>query len=144
MNQAIISGNVGRSEFKDLPSGDGILKFSVATSERYTDKEGKRQEQTEWHSCVMFGKRASALKNLIQKGAGVLVTGRIQYKKYTDKNGIEKHSTQITVDNVEIYKYSESTAKNANEKNQTGPAREQSPGPMPEFQPSFTEDDIPF
>ena len=117
MNVVSLAGNVGQdAEFKD--AGDGVLKFRLATSESFKDKDGTRQDRTEWHNCVLFGKRAAALAPHIKKGSCLGVTGRIKYDTY-EKDGVKRFNTDIIVDNVSFIgggKRSESDASPENAK----------------------------
>lgn len=81
MNKAIIFGRVGQ----DPVNNNGTVKFSVATTEKYTDKQGDKQEITHWHNCVSFGKQAEILEKYVKKGNQILIEGKINYKKHEDK-----------------------------------------------------------
>ena len=103
VNRVILIGNVGQAPVvRVLPSGDSVASFSLATSERFNDKSGEKVEKTTWHQCVAFGKRAETIGTYMEKGAQVYVEGRIQVKKYTDKEGVEKQVTDIAVDNFQF------------------------------------------
>jgi len=95
MNQANLKGNIGADpEFKSTSGGKMILKFSLATSEKWKDQNGQLQERTEWHRIVFFGKRAEGLARHLSKGTSVLVTGKIHYGSY-EKDGIKHNTTEI-------------------------------------------------
>lgn len=104
MNLAIIVGNVGKDpEIRYLPSGDAVANFSVATSETWKDKAtGEKKEQTEWHRCNCFGRTAEIVGQYIQKGSKVAIQGRITTRKWTDKDGVERYSTEIKVDTLKM------------------------------------------
>jgi single-strand DNA-binding protein len=96
-------GNVGAdAELKFTQGGAAILKFNIATSERWKDKNGEAQERTDWHSCQMWGKRGEALAKHIVKGTKLLVTGSIRNSSYDDRDGNKRYRTDITVDDVEF------------------------------------------
>lgn len=97
VNKAIIIGTVGRDpETKYLPSGDAVTNISVATSEKWKDKQGQMQEQTEWHRIVFYGKLAETAGKYLAKGSRVFVEGSIHTRKWQDKQtGQDKYSTEI-------------------------------------------------
>src|SRR5215470_7748818 len=85
VNKAIIVGNLGRDpEVRFTPSGRAVAKFSVATTERWTDQQGQRQEKTEWHNIVVWGKQAETCGQYLSKGRQVYVEGRIATRNYDD------------------------------------------------------------
>lgn len=96
LNRVMLLGNVGADpELRVTPTGQAVLKIRMATSESYLDKNRVRQEKTEWHSVVVWGKRAEALGKLIEKGTRVFVEGSIQTRSYDDKDGNKRYSTEI-------------------------------------------------
>lgn len=100
LNQVTLFGNIGQDpELKALPSGQSLLKFRLATTEVYFDKEGKKQERTDWHSIVMWGKRAEALSKLLAKGSRVLVLGRAATSSY-EKEGQKHYRTEIVANEL--------------------------------------------
>ena len=100
-NRAIICGNLGRdAELKYTPGGVAVATINVATTEVWNDKNGQKQERTEWHRCVIWDKQAEVLSEYLTKGKPVLIEGRIQTRKWVDKNQIERYSTEIRADKV--------------------------------------------
>jgi single-strand DNA-binding protein len=100
VNKVILVGNLGRDpEVKRLPSGDAMVNLSVATSESWKDKaSGERKERTEWHRVVIFNEHlAKVAENYLRKGSKVYIEGQLQTRKYTDKDGNEKYSTEVVV-----------------------------------------------
>lgn len=96
LNRVTLLGNVGADpELRVTPQGQSVLKIRMATSESYLDKNRVRQEKTEWHSVVVWGKRAEALAKLVEKGSRILVEGGIQTRSYEDKDKNKRHSTEI-------------------------------------------------
>jgi single-strand DNA-binding protein len=88
VNKAIIVGNLGRDpEVHALPSGQNVANFSVATKARFTDRKGERQEHTEWHRVVAFGKLADNCERLLSKGRQIYVEGRLRTRQYEAKDG---------------------------------------------------------
>jgi single-strand DNA-binding protein len=88
VNKAIVIGNLGRDpKVRALPSGQSVANLSVATKARFTDRKGERQERTEWHRIVAFGKLADNCQRLLSKGRQVYVEGRLQTRQYQAKDG---------------------------------------------------------
>jgi single-strand DNA-binding protein len=104
VNKVILVGNLGRDpEVRSLPSGQPVASFSVATSRRWKDRDGNRQEQTEWHNVVCFGKQAEIAGQYLTKGKQVFVEGRIQTRSWDDKTtGEKKYRTEIICDNFQM------------------------------------------
>jgi single-strand DNA-binding protein len=101
VNKAIIIGNLGRDpEVRFTPSGRAVAKFTVATSERWTDQQGQRQEKTEWHNIVVWGKQAETCGQYLAKGRQVYVEGRITNRSYDDKDGNKRYITEIIARDV--------------------------------------------
>lgn len=124
LNKAILIGRLGRDpETRYMPNGEAVCNFPVATSEKYTDKNGQRQEATEWHNVTMYRKLAEIAGKYLTKGSQVYLEGKIQSRKYTDKNGVERTAYGII----------------ANELNMLG-GNAQTPAQKP--QPAQAQDDI--
>jgi len=103
LNKVVIVGNLGRDpELKSTPSGSKVLEISIATTERFRDKNGADQEQTDWHRIVMWNQKAEYIARSSRKGSTLYVDGKIRYRKYTDKDGNERTATEILADNVSI------------------------------------------
>jgi len=95
-----MSGSVGRDpEVRRMPSGDAIVNLRLATTESWRDKaSGERKEKTEWHSVVIFNENlAKVAEQYLKKGAKVYIEGQLQTRKYNDKDGVEKYSTEIVL-----------------------------------------------
>jgi single-strand DNA-binding protein len=100
VNKVILVGNLGRDpEVKRLPSGDPVVNLSIATSESWKDKAtGERKEKTEWHRVVVFNEHiAKVAEQYLKKGSKVYLEGQLQTRKYTDKDGSEKYSTEVVI-----------------------------------------------
>lgn len=100
LNEAKLIGHVGRDpETRYLPSGDAVVNFSVATTDKWRDKTTNEQrEATEWHRVTAFGKLAEIIDKHVRKGTQVYVSGKIVTRKWTDQSGVEKYSTEIKAD----------------------------------------------
>jgi single-strand DNA-binding protein len=102
LNKAMIYGNLTRDpEKKALPNGSSVCSFGVATNRVYTDKDGKKQEQTEYHNVVAFGKLADIMGQYLQKGRPVYIEGRITTRSW-DKDGQKQYRTEIIADNFQF------------------------------------------
>ena len=103
VNKVILLGNLGRDpETRYTTGGDAVCNLNIATSEQWKDKNGEKQERTEWHRVVLFGRQAEIAGEYLKKGRSVYVEGRLQTRKYTDKDGIEKYSTEIVGDRMQL------------------------------------------
>lgn len=104
INKVILVGNLGADpEANFLPSGELVLNFSVATSTRYKDKEtGERKENTEWHRINYFGAGAEAVSQYLKKGRQVYVEGRLRTRKWTDDKGVERYTTEVVANTVQL------------------------------------------
>lgn len=103
INKAILVGRLGKDpEIKYLPSGTAVANFTIATSESYKDKEGQKQEKTEWHRIVTFGKLAEICGEYLAKGKQVYIEGRIQTRSWDDKDGNKKYMTEIVANTMQM------------------------------------------
>jgi len=103
VNKAIIVGNLGADpEVRTTQSGTQVANFNVATTEQYTDQSGQRQERTEWHRIVTFGRLAEICGQYLHKGKQVYIEGRIQTRKWTDQNGNDKWTTEIVAQTMQM------------------------------------------
>lgn len=116
VNRVILVGRLGNDpEVKYTASGSAVTNISVATSERWTDKAtGQRQERTEWNRVVFFGKLAEIAGQYLKKGSQVYVEGSLRTNKYTDKQGIERYSTDIHATEMQML---DSKSDNSNQSN---------------------------
>jgi single-strand DNA-binding protein len=103
VNKVILVGNLGRDpEVRYMPSGDALASFSIATTHSYNDKSGQKVEQTEWHRISMFGKQAEVAGQYLKKGSSVYIEGRLQTRKWTDKEGQERQTTEVVADRMQM------------------------------------------
>ena len=103
VNKVILLGNLGRDpETRYTTGGDAVTNLNIATSEQWKDKSGEKQERTEWHRVVLFGRQAEIAGEYLKKGRSVYIEGRLQTRKYTDKDGVEKYSTEIVADRMQL------------------------------------------
>ncbi len=141
VNKVILLGNGGQDpEMRYTPAGKAIASFSVATSERYKDKEGNTQERTEWHRVTLFGRQAEIAGEYLRKGSQVYIEGRIQTEKYTDKEGVERYATKIIGDRLQLLgRRSEDDGANDGHSGKSGGGGG-NPAPMDDL----GEEEIPF
>jgi single-strand DNA-binding protein len=104
INKVIIIGNLGKDpEVRYTPSGSAVCNITVATSRQWKDKtSGDKQEETEWHRIVFFDRLAEIAGEYLKKGKPVYVEGRLKTRKWTDKDGVEKYSTEIMAENMQL------------------------------------------
>lgn len=103
VNRVILLGNLGRDpETKYTTGGDAVCNLSIATSESWKDKSGAKQEKTEWHRVVLFGRQAEVAGEYLAKGKTVYIEGRLQTRKWTDKDGVDKYATEIVGDRMQM------------------------------------------
>ena len=166
VNKVIIVGNLGRDpEIRYMPSGDAIANIAVATSYRSKDRNtGEQKEQTEWHRISFFGRLAEIVGQYLKKGSSVYVEGRLQTRKYTDKDGVEKYATDIIAENMQMLGVRQGTgggndmddggfdggygSAQAPQRQAQAPARRPAPrpaqNPAPGSNDGFYDDSIPF
>ena len=96
LNKAIIIGNLGRDpELSKTTGGNSVCSFSIATTERYTDKQGQKQEKTEWHNIVVWGSLAETAAKYLNKGSSICVEGKITTRSWDNKDGVKQYRTEI-------------------------------------------------
>ena len=101
VNKAILVGNLGRdAEMRFTSGGTPVATVSLATTERYKDREGNNKEDTQWHRVVIWGKTAESLHEYLTKGKQIYVEGRIQTREWTDKEGKQARTTEIRADRI--------------------------------------------
>lgn len=151
LNQAQIIGYLGKDpEVRYLPSGDAVANFSIATTEKWKDKQtGEMKEATEWHRINTFGKLAEIVGQYLHKGSLVFVQGKITTRKWTDKDGIERFSTEIKADTLKMLGGRESSEGGQGQpQRQAAPQRQQRPAAAPQQSQGSgfddMDDDIPF
>ena len=144
VNKVILIGNLGIDpEVRTLESGVKVCRLSIATSESYTNKEGNRVDQTEWHSVTMWRGLAEIAEKYLTKGNKVYIEGKLRTRSYKDKDGIEKYSTEIVADNMQMLGGSSSGDSSS--------ATRSNPQSQPQQQPASgnadsdnSDDDLPF
>lgn len=147
LNKVILIGRLGRDpEVRYMPNGEAVCNFSVATSEAWNDRNGQRQERTEWHNITMYRRLAEIAGQYLKKGSQVYLEGKIQSRKYTDKNGIERTAYDIIVNEMKMLGGNGNDGQQAQQaQNGTPPAPPTRQAPAAPSSPvDDVDDDIPF
>ena len=103
VNKVILVGNLGRdAELRYTPGGAAVATLNLATTEVWNDKQGQKQEKTEWHRIVVWGKQAESLQEYLTKGKQIYVEGKLQTRQWDDKDGNKKYTTEIKADRITL------------------------------------------
>lgn len=142
LNKVMLIGNLGKDpEVRYTTSGQAVASFSLATSEKFKNRNGEMEERTEWHNVVLWGRQAEIAKDYLAKGRTVFIEGRLQTRKWQDKDGRDRYTTEIVGDRMQFV-----GAKGDSGGRQGGgrsPGDDSSPPPFEE--PAFNPDEeIPF
>jgi single-strand DNA-binding protein len=150
LNKVILIGRVGNDpEIRYTGNGEAIANLSLATSERWKDKNtGEQKEITEWHRVEAFGKLAEIIGQYVQKGALLYVEGQLRTRKWQDQNGQDRYTTGIRINEMKMLSKREGSGESAGQpqQQQRAPQRQAAPAPKPQ-QPNLDgdfDDDIPF
>ncbi len=147
LNKVLLIGNLGRDpEVRSTPSGQPVANFTLATSRRWKDKSGQRQEQTEWHNIVVWGKQAEIAGQYLTKGKQIYLEGRLQTRSWEDRqSGEKRYRTEVVCDNFQMLGARSGGAMGG------GEADSAAPGGAPSYDEGFggpggapEDDDIPF
>ena len=145
VNKAILIGCLGRDpEVRHMPNGEAVCNFSIATSETWKDQHGQKQERTEWHAITLYRRMAEVAGQYLKKGSQVYIEGRIQSRKYTDKNGIERTAYEIIGNEMKMLGgKAEGSSESANTAEPPAPPSRQAPA-APAQPVDDIDDDVPF
>lgn len=148
INKVLLFGNLTRDpELKALPSGMNVSNFSIATNRVFRDRDGKKQEQTDFHNVVVFGRQADTVSQYMKKGSSVFIEGRLQTRSWDDKtSGEKKYRTEVIADRVQFGpKGSGGGAGGAKREEPQGDDAPASSGSGVEYpKDDINPDDIPF
>jgi single-strand DNA-binding protein len=143
VNKVILVGNLGRdAELRYTPGGAAVATLNLATTEVWNDKGGQRQEKTEWHRIVLWGKQAESLQEYLVKGKQIYVEGRLQTRSWDDKDGNKRYTTEIKADRITLLGGGGGGRGAAMERG-AAPMSQGGGGDEPPMEP-ITDDDIPF
>ncbi len=146
VNKVILVGNLGRdAELRYTPGGAAVATLNMATTEVWNDKGGQRQEKTEWHRIVLWGKSAESLAEYLTKGKQIYIEGRLQTRQWDDKDGNKRYTTEIRGDKV-VLLGGGSGGGGGRSGGGTDRGGEHMAGqaPGPDMSEPLTDDDIPF
>ena len=148
VNKVILVGNLGRDpEVRYMANGEAVCNFSIATTDSWKDKNGEKQERTEWHNIVMYRRLAEIAGEYLKKGAPVYLEGKLQTRKWQDKDGKDRYTTEILADQMQMLGGrgeggGQSGGGQAPSQRQQAPAQRQA-APAPSGG-NVPDDDIPF
>lgn len=142
LNKAFVIGNLTRDpELKALPSGSHVCSLSIATNRIWKDANGMKQEGTDYHNVVVFGRQAETCAQYLKKGQNAYVEGRMQTRSWDGQDGQKKYRTEIVADRVQFGPKSQGGSQTANAGSEV-PSKDESPMDYPEEE--ISADDIPF
>ena len=152
INKVILIGNLGADpEIRSTSNGNTIANLRLATSETWKDQQGQQQERTEWHRVVLFGRTAEVAQTYLRKGSKLFIEGRLQTRKWQDKEGRDQYSTEIVANDMQML-----DRAGEGQGGEQVPGRTQTqPKPQPQIQPTSQpvpnenawadfDDDVPF
>ena len=143
VNKVILVGNLGRdAELRYTPGGAAVATLNLATTEVWNDKGGQRQEKTEWHRIVLWGKQAESLQEYLTKGKQIYVEGRLQTRQWDDKDGNKRYTTEIRGDRLVLLGGGSGGGRGASAERGGDSMASHAPGP--DMSEPLTDDDIPF
>ena len=141
LNRVTLIGNLGADpELKYTQGGQAVLRLRLATTESYLNRAGERQQRTDWHTVIVWGKRGEALNNILSKGRSICAEGRIQYRQWEDKDGNKRTTTEIVAQNIVLLGGGGGRGRDGGAPSDFGGAGGGSAPPADDF----GDDDIPF
>ena len=144
VNKVLLVGNLGRDiELRYTSGGTAVATLSLATTDMWTDKQGQRQEKTEWHRVVLWGKTAETLQEYLLKGRQIYVEGRLQTRQWDDRDGNKRYTTEIRADRVVLLGGRGGGPGGGGGQGRASDGFDQRPA-SPSEPAELTEDDIPF
>lgn len=146
VNKVILVGNLGRDpEVRNMANGESVCNFSIATTDSWKDKSGQKQERTEWHNIVMYRRLAEIAGEYLKKGTPVYIEGKLQTRKWQDKDGNDRYTTEIIADQMQMLGGRGDGGGQSSAPRQQQQAPRQAPSaPAPSGDDGSGDDDIPF
>lgn len=148
VNKVIILGNLGNDpEVRYMPNGEPVANISIATSETWNDKNtGEKREKTEWHRVVAYRRTAEIIGQYTRKGSKLYVEGKLQTRKWTDQNGVDRYTTEIIADSVQLLDSRRDDQGGYQQQGyqQQPPQQNNAPQYNPPAQDDFDDPTIPF
>ena len=143
LNKVLLIGRLGQAPIvRYMPNGDAVCNFSVATSESWKDQSGQKKEHTEWHNVIMYRRLAEIAGQYLKKGSQVYLEGKIQSRKYTDKNGVERTAYEIVCHEMKMLGGGQ--GESAPQANSQAPEPPQRQNPAPAQPQEDIDSNIPF
>ncbi|HIJ95060.1 MAG TPA: single-stranded DNA-binding protein [Desulfuromonadales bacterium] len=140
LNKVMLIGNLGKDpEVRFTASGQAVAGFSLATSEKFKGKTGEWEERTEWHNITLWGKLAEIAGEYLSKGKTIYLEGRLQTRKWQDKSGNDRYTTEIVGDKMQML-----SPKGERRGGETSSSQSGGSGGVSYEEPPFQDDDIPF
>lgn len=149
INKVILIGNLGKDpEIRHSPTGQAVCNLSIATSESWTDKNGQKQEKTEWHRVVVFSKLAELCGQYLTKGRQAYIEGKLQTRSWQDKDGQTRYTTEVVAQSIQFLGGNAGKSANPNAGAPAPAYNDSQYGSMNatsfQTEPTFTEEDVPF
>ena len=152
VNKVILIGNLGKDpDIRYMPNGEAVANITLATSETWKDKTGAKQEKTEWHRVTFYRKLAEIVGEYLKKGSSVYVEGRLETRKWTDKSGTDRYTTEVIANEMRMLgsKSGASSFEGGNKNNKTAPPKDSATSnnnaaSTPNSGFGDMDDDIPF
>jgi single-strand DNA-binding protein len=147
VNKAILIGNLGADpEIRYTAGGSAVANFRIATTESWNDREGQRQERTEWHRIVAWGKLAELCGEYLSKGRQVYIEGKIQTRQWDDRDGNKRYTTEVVAQNLTFLgtRGGDDAGRPRKDNSNTDSSSSQGGGDLDYGPPPMTDDDVPF
>ena len=145
VNKVILVGNLGRDpEVRFTKSGTPVASFSLATSEKWTGKDGNKEEKTEWHRIIAWGKLGEICGEYLSKGKQVYIEGRLQTREWEDNDGNKRQTTEIVANNMTMLGQLNSQGSDRSSSSSSGPPASSGVPNSVSGREDFEDDDIPF
>ena len=147
INKVIIIGNLGKDpEVRYMPNGDAVTNITVATTDTWKDKNGEKQEKTEWHRITFYRKLAEIAGEYLKKGSQVYIEGRLETKKWTDKSGVDRYTTEINCTDMRMLGGRPKGGRDEGDDQDDQPRQQSKPKATADAGSGFDDmdDDIPF
>lgn len=144
VNKVILIGNLGKDpELRYTPSGQAVATFTLATTERWNDRNGQRQDRTEWHNVVAWGKLGELVNQYLKKGRSAYIEGRITTRSWDDKDGNKRYKTEIVASQIQFLGSTNQASMESEGSTEHGMPDFDARPPVSEH-PPMSEDDLPF
>ena len=144
LNKVFLIGRLGQDPIaRHMPNGEAVCNFSIATSETWKDQSGQKQERTEWHAITLYRRMAEVAGQYLKKGSQVYIEGRIQSRKYTGKDGIERTAYEIIGSEMKMLGGGNDSGQQNAQHTPPAPPRRQAPA-APAQPVDDIDDDVPF